>query len=397
MARSLSNNHNTVCGYGPTFAATTTPESPLKYVGMSTNGRLRHRCCSKDSLSSSVLCRRNESNLESTTESRFVEEESVTGNPSINIGESLPHNNNSNNHSMDVIIRRSSSFRRIKDTMEKLSRKALLRRHQFQPRIKSLLDDEQQRQQQQDSFDNNTKSHHHLVEEPDTMMTSLVDPAAMRIFHTDQQHDELLTVLLDNAIGGCAPTELQFQYQYHHQQQQQQSNHGSKLKTVEETTKSILCQDSLLSLSEEEVEEPVGFLTVLNKELKATIPHLPPHGQHDDLVLWLGDELEASTCGSPTTTTTTSTAIMDRLGGPLLLRFYEDSKASKNLIEYGHTTNNTTNNNSINRVHTNRPLTSPKEEGGGGMVEEMLESIELGYEASLMGCGGGGGNGMNRQ
>ncbi|KAG7357646.1 hypothetical protein IV203_002334 [Nitzschia inconspicua] len=397
MARSLSNKDNAVCGDGPTFAATTTPESPLTYKAMSTNGRRCHRCCSKDSFSSSVLCRRNESNLESSTESRFVEEQSVTGDPSRNIRESLPHNNNNNNnHSMDVSIRRSSSFRRIKDSMEKLSRKALLRRHQFQPRIKSLLDDEQQQQQHQDSFDNNTKSHHHPQEELVTMMTSLIDPAAMRIFHTDQQHDELLTVLLDNAIGGCAPTEFQFQYQYQQQQKQQQlSNHGSKLMTVEETTKSILCQDSLLSLSEEEVEEPVGFLTVLNKELKATIPHLPPHGQHDDLVLWLGDELEASTCGSPTTTTTTSTAIMDRLGGPLLLRFYDDSKASKNLIEYGHTTNNTTNNNNINRVHTNRPLPSPKEEGGGGMVEEMLESIELGYEASLMGCGGG--NGMNQQ
>jgi hypothetical protein len=94
-------------------------------------------------------------------------------------------------------------------------------------------------------------------------------------------------------------------------------------------------------------DETDGFLNVLSDEMQSTRTRMPR--ERDELLLFLGDELEASTCGRT----------------QIMYDFEDDEDSGKNA--------------------SSRQRLIPIKEGGA--VEEMLESIELGYEASLIGCG----------
>jgi hypothetical protein len=306
-------------------------EAPLKYNEASKLHRFK--------VQRPLLPRGSKKKIE-PKEERSIEDSNV---------DAAPHEEPREHDEFTTRMQRTSSFSGLKQKMENLTQKAFQRRNQWS-RENSLLDDHDSVTTRSDKPDpQGNKNAERSLTKKQADSTIVTDQFLETLGHSlsmdSDRQDELLASFLDGTAG-CVTTEAQLQSRL------LMESMASRLNAMSRQAKSIHREQvQRPSLS----DEAAGFLNVLSHEMKVSSPQMP-RGQ-DDLVLFLGDELEASTCGRP--------QITDGLGRFLYTYDFNDQDESGNSAN-------------------SRRLVPIKE---GGAVEEMLESIELGYEASLIGCG----------
>jgi hypothetical protein len=160
-----------------------------------------------------------------------------------------------------------------------------------------------------------------------------------RISMTLDQQDELLASVLEST-SGCVFTEGELQSRI-------------LMKSVAKSMESL--QPRVTANDRDTDSEGKEFLSTLSKEVAAATSRFPK--DQDELVIFLGEEFEAAMCGHPQ---------LPQNLGLYTYDFNVDKRGG-------------------NGSTSTRRLVAIKE---GGTVEDMLESLETGYEVSLMGCGG---------
>jgi hypothetical protein len=242
------------------------------------------------------------------------------------------------------ILQRSSSFQRLKIKMETLTMQAFQRRNQFHrkvddhdsltthgdkpdPQCEKSSDGSIQNEKQEQLSCNNV-----VTQKP------LLNQLSM---NTDKQDDLLESY--GEKTNGCVTSDTQLQSRLLMESMSTQLQN-----MTQKAKKNLKPFSSSPSNGPNLPDETAGFLNVLRKEMQATRTKMP--GGHDELLLFLGDELEASTCGRTR----------------IIYDFEDDVDPGKIVTS------------------RRRGMATIQE---GGAVEEILESIEMGYEASLIGCG----------
>jgi hypothetical protein len=226
------------------------------------------------------------------------------------------------------ILHRSSSFQSLRMKMEMLTMRAFQRRNQFDRTTyvhNSLIAQSTKPDPQGEKCD---------VQEQKQLPGTNVE-AQTCLYHylsiNSDKQDELPAIFREGTTG-CVLSES------HLQSRLMIESMALHLQNMTEKAKNSLKPLSTASNGHNLADEAAGFLNVLCDEIQATKSKLSRG--NDEIILFLGDELMASTCGPHQTT-----------------------------LDFA----------------TPRHRMAPIQEGDA--VEEMLESIEMGYEASLLGCG----------
>jgi hypothetical protein len=238
------------------------------------------------------------------------------------------------------ILHRSMSFQSLKKKMEKLTMKAFQPRNQLHRTLESedydsltTYSDNKSDPQGENDIERSFQEQEQTQQLPWTNVVSQNEFRQQSLMNTNQ-HVGLLASSFEGTTG-CNTSESQLQS-------------GLLMESITLKLKDLTpkAKKSLQPLSSS--SSPAEFLNVLSDELQATRTKMPRG--HDELLLFLGDELNASTCG----------------GFPSMYNFEDDKIPGM-------------------RTTIRRQRLVPIMEGGA--IEEMLESIEMGYEASLIGCG----------